>query len=235
MADRIHKIPNRLRDSLSKTIAIIGGTGQLGGGLALRWAQAGQRVLIGSRSAEKAQAAAAELNAQLGRQAIEGMENAAAVAAADVVLLAVEQDAHEAALTALKDALQGKVLVDATARLSFPELTPPAPPAAARRAQDLLGAGVRVAAAFQTVPAASLRKNVSERLDSDVLVCADDMSAAAAAIELAEAAGLNGYYAGQLDNAIVVEGLTSLLVSMNKHYKSRHGTIRVAGIPQPKA
>ncbi|MBX3004183.1 MAG: NADPH-dependent F420 reductase, partial [Anaerolineales bacterium] len=90
-----------------------------------------------------------------------------------------------------------------------------------------------VAAAFQTVPAAALRKNITAPLDSDVLVCADDMAAAEAALELVQAAGLTGYYAGALDNAITIEGLTSILVSMNKHYKSRHGTIKVAGIPKP--
>jgi len=215
---------------VTKTIAIIGGTGALGTGLALRWAHAGHKVIVGSRTAEKAATAAAELNAELGREAITGMENAAAVVAADLAILTVEQAAHEAALNSVKDALQGKVLLDATARLSFPELTPPATPAAARRAQQLLGAGVRVAAAFQTVPAAGLRKNITEPMDSDVLVCADDMDAAEAALALVHAAGLNGYYAGKLDNAITVEGLTSLLVSMNKHYKSRHGTIRIAGI-----
>lgn len=215
---------------MTKTIAIIGGTGALGTGLALRWAHAGHKVIVGSRTAEKAATAAAELNAELGREAITGMENAAAVVAADLAILTVEQAAHEAALNSVKDALQGKVLLDATARLSFPELTPPATPAAARRAQQLLGAGVRVAAAFQTVPAAGLRKNITEPMDSDVLVCADDMDAAEAALALVHAAGLNGYYAGKLDNAITVEGLTSLLVSMNKHYKSRHGTIRIAGI-----
>lgn len=215
---------------MNKTIAIIGGTGALGTGLALRWAHAGNKVIVGSRTAEKAEASAAELNVELGREVITGMENAAAVAAADLAILTVEQAAHEAALLSVKDALQGKVLLDTTARLSFPELTPPTAPAAARRAQQLLGAGVRVAAAFQTVPAAGLRKNITEPMDSDVLVCADDMDAAEAALALVQAAGLNGYYAGKLDNAITVEGLTSVLVSMNKHYKSRHGTIRIAGI-----
>jgi NADPH-dependent F420 reductase len=218
----------------TKTIAVIGGTGQLGPGLALRWAHAGHAVLIGSRTAEKAEATAAELNAELGRQAIRGLANDEAVRQADVAVLTVDQEAHEAALNSVKDALQGKLLIDATARLSFPDLTPPAAPAAARRAQTLLGAGVRVAAAFQTVPAASLRKNFAQQLDSDVLVCADDMDAAQAAIQLAEDAGLNAYYAGKLDNAIVVEGLTSVLVSMNKHYKTRHGTIKVAGVPKNK-
>lgn len=216
-----------------KTIAIIGGTGALGAGLALRWAHAGYTVIVGSRTAEKAQAAAAELNAELGRDSIQGMENAAAVAAAELAILTVEQAAHEAALASVKDALQGKILLDATARLSFPALTPPPAPAAALRAQELLGAGVQVAAAFQTVPAAALRKNITAPLDSDVLVCADDMAAVEAALELVQAAGLTGYYAGALDNAITIEGLTSVLVSMNKHYKSRHGTIKVAGIPKP--
>lgn len=223
---------------MTKVITIIGGTGALGTGLALRWAHAGYTVIVGSRTAEKAQAAAAELNAELGNasvayESILGMENAAAVAAADLAILTVEQDAHEAALASVKDALQGKILLDATARLSFPTLTPPPAPAAARRAQELLGDGVTVAAAFQTVPAAALRKNITEPLDSDVLVCADDMAAVEAALELVQAAGLTGYYAGKLDNAITVEGLTSVLVSMNKHYKSRHGTIKVAGIPKP--
>jgi NADPH-dependent F420 reductase len=216
-------------------IALIGGTGQLGPGLALRWAHAGHTVLIGSRTAEKARATAAELNAELGKDLVQGMENAAAVAAAELAVLTVDQDAHEAALNSVKDAVQGKILVDATARLSFPDLTPPAPPAAARLAQDLLGSGVRVVAAFQTVPAASLRKNYAEPLDSDVLVCADDKDAAQAVLQLAADAGLNGYYAGTLDKAIVVEGLTSVLVSMNKHYKTRHGTIKVAGVPKPQA
>lgn len=215
----------------SKIIAILGGTGQLGPGLALRWAHAGHRVLIGSRQAERAQATAAELNAELGSGSIEGMENAAAARAADICVLTVEQSAHEPALASVKDALTGKILVDTTARLSFPDLTPPSAPASSQRAQELLGDGVRVVGAFQTVPAASLRKNIAEPLDSDVLVCSDDLAAAEDVMALARDAGLQAYYAGTLDKAIVVEGLTSLLVTMNKHYKSRHGTFKVAGIP----
>lgn len=218
-----------------KTIAILGGTGQLGPGLALRWAYAGHRVIIGSRQADKAQATAAELNAELGSGSIEGMENAAAARAADICVLTVEQSAHEAALNSVKDAVAGKILVDTTARLSFPDLTPPAAPASSQRAQQLLGEGVRVVGAFQTVPAASLRKNIGEPLASDVLVCSDDADAAEAAMALARDAGLQAYFAGSLDKAIVVEGLTSLLVTMNKHYKSRHGTFKVAGIPAKKS
>ena len=218
-----------------KTIAILGGTGQLGPGLALRWAHAGHHVIIGSRQAEKAQSVAAELNAELGKDVIEGKENGEAAQAADLCVLTVDQSAHLPALESVKRELQGKILVDTTARVSPPEWTPPAPPAAARIAQDLLGSEVRVVAAFHTVPAASLRKNFSQPLDSDVLVCADDPGAAEAVRALARDAGLQAYYAGTLDKAIVVEGLTSILVSMNKYYKSRHGTLKVAGIPAKKS
>ncbi|MGH2582581.1 MAG: NADPH-dependent F420 reductase [Anaerolineales bacterium] len=216
-----------------KTISILGGTGDLGPALALRWAHAGHRVIIGSRQAEKAQGVAAELNAELGNGGIEGMQNADAARSAEVCVLTVDQEAHQAALQSVRDVVQGKILIDTTARVSFPDLTPPAPPAAARIAQDLLGSGVRVAAAFQTVPAASLRKNIDKPLESDVLVCCDNEAAAQIALELVSDAGLQGYYAGSLDKAIVIEGLTSLMVSMNKYYKSRHGTIKVAGIKKP--
>ena len=218
-----------------KTIAILGGTGQLGPGLALRWAHAGHRVIIGSRQAEKAQSVAAELNTELGRDAIGAKMNADAARSADICVLTVEESAHLAALESVKNELKGKVLIDTTARVSPPDWNPPAPPAAAKIAQDLLGSEVRVVAAFQTVPAVSLRKNFTQPLDSDVLVCADEPAAAEIVIALARDAGLQAYYAGILDKSIVVEGLTSILVSMNKYYKSRHGTLKVAGIPQPKA
>lgn len=218
-----------------KTIAILGGTGQLGPGLALRWAHAGHHVIIGSRQAEKAQGVAAELNAELGKNLIEGKTNPDATRSADLCVLTVEQSAHLPALESVKNELQGKILIDTTARVAPPDWTPPAPPAAAKIAQDLLGSEVRVVAAFQTVPAASLRKNFSQPLDSDVLVCADDPAAAESVMALAIDAGLQAYYAGTLDKAIVVEGLTSILVSMNKYYKSRHGTLKVAGIPAKKS
>jgi hypothetical protein len=133
-------------------------------------------------------------------------------------------------LEGLKDDLKGKILVDATARVDFRDPKPPSQPAAARMAQDLLGPDVRVVAAFQNVPASVLKKNLDQSLDVDVLICADDVPAAEEVIRLAEAAGMNAYYAGGLDNAVVVEGLTSLLISMNKHYGGHSGTIRITGI-----
>jgi 8-hydroxy-5-deazaflavin:NADPH oxidoreductase len=212
------------------TIAILGGTGKEGTGLGLRWASVGYKVVIGSRLAEKAQAAAAELNAKLGGDIVEGKENNLAACSAGICVLTVVQSAHQSALESLKDALKGKILVDATARVDFRDPSPPVPPSAARLAQEILGTEVRVVAAFQNVPAHSLGKNLGGTLDVDVLVCADDADAAMEVIKLAEAAGMRAYYAGGLDNAIVSEGLTSILISLNKHYKVKTASISITGI-----
>ncbi len=211
-------------------IGIIGGTGKEGPGLAIRWAHAGYPIIIGSRQLEKAQATAADLNAQLGVQTVRGMQNRDAVREADICILTVVQSAHQAALEDLKDVLQGKILVDATARVDWQNPSPPAPPSAARLAQDILGAGVRVAAAFQNVPAHALKKNIDQTLDTDVLVCADDPHTAEPVIQLAAAGGMRAYYAGNLDNAIVVEGLTSLLISINKNYAVKTASISISGV-----
>lgn len=224
-------------EKLSKntsTIAVLGGTGKEGPGLALRWAGAGYKIIIGSRQAEKAMATAAEINKKLGVESVQGMVNNEAARQADLCVLTVVQSAHQAALEGLKADLKGKILVDATARVDFRDPKPPSQPAAARNAQNLLGPDVRVVAAFQNVPAGVLKKNLDQPLDVDVLICADDVSAAEEVICLAEAAGMNGYYAGSLDNAVVVEGLTSILISMNKHYGGHSGAIRISGIKREK-
>jgi len=212
------------------TIAILGGTGKEGPGLALRWAYAGYPVIIGSRLAEKAQTVVAELNAALGTDAIRGMENGEAARRADICVLTIVQAAHQAALEALRGDLRGKIVVDATARVDFRNPVPPAPPAAARIAQDILGPEATVVAAFQNVPAHTLKKDPQHPLDAHVLVCADDLQAAAQVVELARAAGMQAYYAGCLDNAIVVEGLTSILISLNKHYGVKTASISIAGL-----
>ncbi len=211
------------------TLSILGGTGKEGSGLALRWAKAGHTVIIGSRSAERAQQAAAEINAQLGTQNAQGLDNEAACRAADIVVLTVPPDAQLSTLEGVKTLLGGKILVDATARVDAKDPKPPAGRASAREAQDLLGAEVRVVAAFQNVPAHALKK-LEVELASDVMVCSDDAEARAEVIKLAEAAGMQAYEAGGLDNGIVVEGLTALIIAMNKRYKSKAGGIRVSGI-----
>ncbi len=214
------------------TIAILGGTGKEGPGLAMRWVNQGYPIIIGSRKAEKAQKIADELNSKLGIDSIRGMENGPAARSADISVLTVIHTAHQAAIEGLKDDLHGKILVDATARVDFREPTPPAPPSAARIAKNILGDQVQVVAAFQNVPAASLRKNLDQPLGEDVLICSDDLDAFTEISRLAESIGMHAYYAGNLDNAIVVEGLTSLLISMNKHYKSRSASIQVTGLDE---
>jgi len=217
-----------LNQSLPR-IAILGGTGKEGSGLGRRWARAGYRVIIGSRSAERAAQAAVEMNEALGLDSVRGLENSAAVNAADLVVLTVPPEAQMATLEGVKSGLRGKILVDATARVDARDPHPPEGKGSGRMAQDLLGPEVRVVAAFQNVPAHALKK-LDEPLASDVLVCGDDAEARAVVVALAEAAGMRAYEAGGLDNGLVVEGLTALIIAMNKRYKSKTGGIGVTGI-----
>ena len=211
------------------TIAILGGTGKEGTGLGLRWARAGYRVIIGSRSAERAAQAAAEMNTAAGVTTVEGAENGAAVQAAPIVVLTVPPDAQIATLEGVKDLLRGKILVDATARVDYRDPKPPQGQSSGRLAQALLGPEVRVVAAFQNVPAHAL-KQLDHELASDVLVCSDDAEARTVVAGLAQAAGMQAYEAGGLDNGLVVEGLTALIIAMNKRYKSKTGGLRISGI-----
>lgn len=215
--------------NLLLSIAVLGGTGKEGSGLALRWARAGYFVIIGSRSAERASVAANEINSTLGMSNIQGMDNESACKAADIVVLTVPPDAQIDTLKSVKELLAGKILVDATARVDAKDPKPPVGRAAAREAQELLGENVRVVAAFQNVPAHALKK-LDVELASDVMVCGDDAEARAQVVKLAEAAGMQAYEAGGLDNGIVVEGLTALIIAMNKRYKSKVGGVRVSGI-----
>ncbi|MGD8456400.1 MAG: NADPH-dependent F420 reductase [Anaerolineales bacterium] len=215
------------------TIAILGGTGSEGTGLAMRWTHAGYKIIIGSRQTEKAETIAAELNEEMGTDSITGLQNDAAARAADICVLTVKHTAHKSALESLKDSLQGKILVDATVRIDFRDPIPPSPPSAARIAQDILGSGVMVVAAFQNVPASALKKDLSKPVDADVLVFADDVVASTQVAALTEDAGMRPFYAGGLDNAVVAEGITAVLISMNKHYRG-HGTIQITGITKDK-
>jgi NADPH-dependent F420 reductase len=214
-------------------LAILGGTGKEGPGLATRWAIHGYRIIIGSRQMEKAQQTAIQINQALGLDRVSGMENHQAASLADICVLTVNSSAHQVVLTALKGDLQGKILVDATARVDFRDPKPPQPPSAARRAQDCLGPGVRVVAAFQNVPAHTLKIDLDKPLASDVLVCADDLEAAEEVIRLAQGGGMRAFYAGGLDNAVVVEGLTALLIQVNKHYKTKSAAIGISGVREP--
>lgn len=209
-------------------ISIIGGTGKLGTGLAKRLALKGYEVILGSRDEERAANSAAEINQALDVELVQGMQNFQAVSAGGIVILSVVQSAHEAALNDLKEVLRGKILVDATARIQFPNPQPPDPPSAPRRAQTLLGEEVSVVAAFQNIAAQSLA-DLEKEIESDVLVCADDQEAAKTVMGVIEDLGMNAYYAGDLDAANTVEGLTAILVNVNKYNDIDHASIRITG------
>lgn len=211
-------------------IAILGGTGKEGTGLALRWAAAGYEILIGSRQAEKARITAEQINQQLGITKVSGYSNGEAADRATICILTVAHTAHREAVESIKDRIDGKILVDATSRVDFLTPKPPSPPCAAEETQIIVGPNGRIVAAFQNVPAKSLRQNIGQPMEADILVCSDDLQAAEQVVALAQAAGMNGYYAGPLVNANVVEGITSILISLNRHYGVKNASIRITGV-----
>lgn len=217
-----------------KRIAILGGTGKEGTGLALRWARAGYGVTIGSRQAEKAVRVAAELNERLGGALVRGLSNPEAARQADIAVLTVPYKAHQETLVGLRDELQGKLLVDVTVPLKPPTVTHvhlPEDGPAAVQAQKILGDGVRVVAAFQNVGEHYLR-DPEQAIDCDVLVCGDDSEAKAEVIELARALdpSVRAFDVGPLSNAVVVESLTPILIGLSKQFRRLRVGIRITGI-----
>jgi len=215
-------------------IAVLGGTGKEGKGLAYRWAKAGYPVIIGSRLAEKAQATAEELRQLLGGAAdLKAATNPAAAAAAQILVLTVPYAAHAATLESIRQQAQGKILVDVTVPLVPPKVTRvqmPAAGSAAQEARQILGEGVEVVDAFQNISYEHLRDH--EPIECDVLVTGSSKAARAAVLELVAAAGLTGWDAGPIENSVVVEGLTSILIHLNKQYGVESAGIRITGIPR---
>lgn len=217
---------------MTGTIAVIGGSGAEGGGLALRFANAGKKVIIGSRDAARAEAAAAAINARLGSSNASGADNLAASAAADIVLLAVPYAGQEATALPLAANLKGKILIDATVPLVPPKVSRvqlPEGGSAVAVLQTRLGADVKVVAAFQNVSAHHLNE-LDHHVECDVLVCGDDVAACETVIELAQAIGLRGIYAGPICNAAAAEALTSVLITINRRHKVAGSGIRITGI-----
>jgi NADPH-dependent F420 reductase len=215
------------------TIAIIGGSGAEGSGIALRLAKAGHAVLIGSRDAAKAKEAATALAALAGG-AISGDANKAVAAAAEIVILTVPYAAQQATIADIRDELAGKILVDATAPLVPPRVNRvqlPAGGSAVAAGQALLGESTRVVSAFQNVSAEKL-KQLDHAVDCDVLVCADDAEARQTVIDLIASMGLRGIDAGPLCNSAAAEALTSLLIWINRKYKVPGAGIRITGIAE---
>ncbi len=222
-------------DSVILTIAILGGTGKEGKGLAYRWARAGYRVLIGSRQIEKAQTTARELSNLIHEtDLVAGMTNVEAAAKADIAVLAVPYQAQRATLEAVKESLKGKILIDVIAPLAPPKVNKvqmPESGSATQEAKQILGEEVEVVAAFQNISHELLLKD--EPLECDVLVTGSSKTARAEALKLVAAAGLTGWDAGPIENSVVVEGLTSVLININKQYGSTFAGIRITGANQP--
>jgi NADPH-dependent F420 reductase len=216
------------------TIAVIGGTGKEGGGLALRWAHAGYPVLIGSREAQRAATAAEALNQTLGQTVVRGLSNFDAAQAGQIVVLSVPYEAHAATLAAIKAAVPGKIVIDVTAPLdpdNKRRVRQLPGGSAAQEAQQALGANVRVVSAFQNVSYAHLSR-LDEAITCDVLVCGNDQAAKQQVIELAQAACLRAYDAGPIENSVVAEGLTAVLININIHFKVKAAGIEITGLPR---
>ena len=222
------------------TIAIVGGTGAEGLGLALRWARAGESVIIGSREAQKAREAAAQIAANAGAGGhVDGADNAEAVARAGIVVLTIPFSAHATLLKKLRSSFQaGAILIDTTVPLAATVGGLPTRTlgvwqgSAAQQAAEMVPEGVSVAAAFQNVSAGLLTGHGP--VDSDVVVCTDDERARQVTVELVEKIpGLRAINGGRLENARIVEQITALILSINGKYKVHRTGVRFTGLPIP--
>ena len=214
-------------------ITVLGGTGKEGSGLALRWANAGHHIVIGSRMREQAQEAAAAINARIGIERAEGAHNLAAAQRGDIIVLTVPYTAQLTTLEEVRTALTGKILIDVTVPLVPPQVGRVQLPdggSAVVKTQAMLGPGVRVVSAFQNV-SAELLSELDRPIDCDVLVCGDDREARAHVIALARDAGMRAFHAGPLANSVVAEALTSVLITINRQFKVKHSGIVVTGLP----
>ena len=218
-------------------IAIVGGTGPEGSGLALRWARAGESVIIGSRDAQRAQEAADKIKQRAGNHVrVSGMENAAVCAAADTLVLTVPFEGQATLLKQLKPAIRGgSMLIDATVALAAgvggraSRTLGVWQGSAAQQAAELVPKGVSVAAAFHNLSADLL--NGDEALDCDIIVCSDDVNAVQLTRTLAaKIPGVRAIDGGKLENARILEQITALLIGLNVRHKG-HGGIRITGLP----
>jgi hypothetical protein len=217
-------------DQAVKSIAILGGTGDLGGGLARQWSRAGYQILIGSRTLEKGKAAAEALLAEFPDLNVTGHENLDAASQADIVVLTVPFAHQLSTLETVKPGLIGKILIDVTVPLVPPKVGTvqlPEKGSAAVQAQDFLGDEVQVVSAFQNVGAQHLQED--HAIACDVLVTGNKRAARETVISLVEAVGLRGFHAGPLANAAAAEALTSILITINRHHKIEGAGIVITG------
>ena len=216
-------------------IAILGGTGEQGPGLALRWAKAGEEVIIGSRQKEKGEKVAVELNQELGKELIRGTDNVTAAAAADVIVMTVPYSAHIGTLESVKEQCKGKIFVDVSVPLD-PEnarrVTMPPAGSASEEAQQVLGPDVKVVCALQNISAHLLR-DINAEIDCDVLVCGDK-DARPPVMQLISkiGGGIRAISAGPLEAARQIEPITALLIRLNILNKVHSAGIRITGLPK---
>ncbi len=213
-----------------ETIAILGGTGDLGTGLAIRWSKAGYKIVIGSRTLEKAQAAVAALKKISPQTPAEAMENTDAAAAGDLVVLTVPAEHQLSTLGSVKEHLKGKILIDVTVPLVPPKVgTVQMPPegSAGKRAQLFLGDEVSVVTAFQNIAAHLLQEDV--QIECDVLVAGNKKAARERVVELITEAGMRGWHAGPIENSAAAEALTSILIQINRSGIVSHAGIKIVG------
>ncbi len=210
------------------TVAIVGGTGSLGTGLAARLAQPGVRVLIGSRDHDRARQAAATLNRALGREVIEGRLNEDAVTEADLAVIAVPYEGHGKMVEDLAPSLREKLVIDAVVPLRKGRPFVPPAGSALLEAQQILGAETPVVGALHNISALDLREPNAPL--GDILVCGDSDAAKQQVIDLMARIGARAFDAGPAANAYVVEGITGVLIQLNRKYKSKHATLKITGI-----
>ncbi|MBT4162990.1 MAG: NADPH-dependent F420 reductase [Gammaproteobacteria bacterium] len=213
-----------------ESIAILGGTGDLGGGLARQWSRAGYKILIGSRTLEKGKAAAQALLDEFPDLNVTGYENLDAATQADIVVLTVPFEHQLSTLETVKPGLIGKILIDVTVPLMPPKVGTvqlPQDGSAGQQAQNFLGEDVQVVSAFQNVGAMHLQED--HAIACDVLVCGNKKAARETVIDLVAAVGLKGWHAGPIANAAAAEALTSILISINRHHKVDGAGIVITG------
>ena len=220
-----------MTDSIG-SIAILGGTGDLGGGLARQWSRTGYRILIGSRTLEKGKSAAKSLLDEFPDLNVTGHDNLDAATEADLVVLTVPFEHQLSTLETVQLGLKGKILVDVTVPLMPPKVGTvqlPATGSAGQQAQEFLGEEVEVVSAFQNVGAMHLQEDHS--IACDVLVSGNKKAARDTVIALVEAVGLKGWHAGPIANAAAAEALTSVLISINRHHGVEGSGIVITGEP----
>ena len=227
----MHKLMQKIFSANhSETIAILGGTGDLGTGLAQRWSKSGYKIVIGSRTLAKAETAVARLLKSFPDIPVVAMENPAAALAGDIVVLTVPAAHQIRTLATVKDNLHGKILIDTSVPLVPPKVGTvqlPTDGSAGKRAQEFLGDDVMVVSAFQNIAADLIKKDVT--IECDVLVCGNKKAARAKVIKLAKDAGMEAWHAGPIENSAAAEALTSVLIQINKRYPVAHSGIKIVG------